>query len=119
MGGHETTADTRTFEPDPVRRERYVEFLRRHLPSFLGPELYSKTCLYTLPPDQNFVLDRLPEHPQISVAVGAGHAFKFAALIGQLLAELALGHPPSYPIDAFAVDRPALTDPAFVRRFHV
>jgi len=119
MGGHETTADDRTFEPDPVRRARYADFVDRHVPRFGGPELYSKTCLYTVPPDQNFVLDTLPEHPQITVANGAGHAFKFAALIGRLLADLALGHEPSHPIDAFSITRPALTDPSFPRNFHV
>jgi sarcosine oxidase len=119
MGGPETTADTRSFAPDPIRRARYAEFVGRHLPRFGGPELYTRTCLYTVPPDQNFVLDTLPEHPQISVAVGAGHAFKFAALIGQLLAELALGKPPSHPIDAFSLARPALTDPSYAKAFHV
>ena len=119
MGGPETTADTRSFAPDPIRRARYAEFVGRHLPRFGGPELYTRTCLYTVPPDQNFVLDTLPEHPQISVAVGAGHAYKFAALIGQLLAELALGKPPSHPIDAFSLARPALTDPSYAKAFHV
>ncbi|OZM71113.1 N-methyltryptophan oxidase [Amycolatopsis antarctica] len=119
MGGHETTAEERTFEPDPVRRERYAAFVDRHLPRFGGPELYSKTCLYTVPPDQNFILDTLPEHPQIVVANGAGHAFKFAALIGRLLADLALERRPSQPIDAFTITRPALTDPSFPRSFHV
>ncbi|MHA6629877.1 N-methyl-L-tryptophan oxidase [Pseudonocardia sichuanensis] len=119
MGGPETTADTRSFDPDPVRRERYAEFVARHIPRFGGPELYSKTCLYTVPPDQDFVLDTLPEHPQIAVAIGAGHAFKFAALIGRLLADLALDREPSHPIDAFSITRPALTDPSFPRSFHV
>ncbi|MET0191715.1 MAG: N-methyl-L-tryptophan oxidase, partial [Pseudonocardia sediminis] len=82
MGGPETTADGRTFEPDPVRRKRYDRFVDRHLPRFGGPELYTKTCLYTVPPDQDFVLDTVPDHPQVTVAVGAGHAYKFAALIG-------------------------------------
>ncbi|GAA4847492.1 N-methyl-L-tryptophan oxidase [Actinomycetospora corticicola] len=119
MGGEETTADTRSFVPDDVRRERYAAFLSHHVPRFLGPELYSKTCLYTVPPDQNFILDRLPDHPQIVVANGAGHAYKFAALIGSLLADLALDRGPSQPIDAFTLDRPALTDPSFPRSFHV
>ncbi|MDL5159807.1 N-methyl-L-tryptophan oxidase [Actinomycetospora termitidis] len=119
MGGEETTADGRSFVPDDVRRERYAAFLDAHVPRFLGPELYSKTCLYTVPPDQNFILDRLPEHPQIVVANGAGHAYKFAALIGSLLADLALDRAPAHPIDAFAIDRPALTDPTFPRSFHV
>lgn len=119
MGGDETTADSRSFEPDPVRRARYAEFVARHIPRFGGPELYSKTCLYTVPPDQGFVLDRLPGHPQVVVAIGAGHAFKFAALIGGLLADLALDREPAHPVDRFTLTRPALTDPAFPRSFHV
>ncbi len=119
MGGPEVTALSRGFESDPVREQRQRDFLAEHLPAFGGPELYSKTCLYTIPPDQHFVLDTLPEHPQVSVAIGAGHAFKFASLIGQVLAELALHGKSTYPIDAFAVDRPALTDPSFPRSFHV
>ena len=65
MGGlaKPVTAETRTFEPDPVRIERYRDFLSRYIPGFIGPELYTKTCLYTIPPDQNFVIDTLPAHP--------------------------------------------------------
>lgn len=119
MGGPEVTAGTRTFIPDPVRQDRQRAFLAEHLPGFGGPELYTKTCLYTIPPDQNFVLDRVPEHPNVSVAVGAGHAFKFASLIGSVLADLALHGKTSQPIDSFSLDRPALTDPSFPRSFHV
>lgn len=119
MGGDETTADDRSFEPDQVRRERYAEFVARHVPRFGGPELYSKTCLYTVPPDQNFIIDRLPEHPQIIVANGAGHAYKFAALLGGLLTDLALDREPAHSIDGFTITRPALTDPTFARGFHV
>jgi sarcosine oxidase len=119
MGGHEVSARTRDFTPDPVRIARQRAFLDEHVPGFLGPELYTKTCLYTIPPDQNFVLDTLPAHPQVSVAVGAGHAFKFASLLGRILSELALTGRSRLPIEAFRLDRPALTDSTFVRSFHV
>jgi sarcosine oxidase len=118
MGGHEVTADTRDFEADPERLRRYREFLEERVPGFLGPELYTKTCLYTVPPDQNFVLDTLPEHPQISVAIGAGHAYKFAALIGEILSELALDGRSHSPIDSFSISRPAITDRSFEKAFH-
>ena len=71
-GGWPTTAQTRAFDPDPVREARQLAFLDEHLPGFAGPTLYTKTCLYTLPPDQHFVLDTLPAHPNISVAIGPG-----------------------------------------------
>ncbi len=117
-GGHEVTAETRTFEPDAVRQQRYRNFLQRYLPRFVGPELYTKTCLYTVPPDQNFVLDRLPEFPQISVFVGAGNAFKFASLLGKILSELALDRQTEHGIETFRVDRPATRDPTFQKEVH-
>jgi len=118
MGGHEVTAESRTFEPDPVRQIRYREFLERHVPGFLGPELYTKTCLYTIPPDQNFVIDTLEEHPQISVAIGAGHAYKFAGLIGRILAQLALDGGSTFPTEGSRLNRPVITDNALENTFH-
>ena len=46
----------------------------------------STTCLYTLTADRDFVLDRLPDHPQVLVALGAAHGFKFASWFGRTLA---------------------------------
>ena len=119
MGGPEVTADSRTFEPDPLRRKRQEEFLAEHLPGFGGPELYSKTCLYTIPPDQHFVVDHVPGVPRVSVGVGAGHAFKFASLLGRILADLATTGTTPHPVSTFAMGRRALVDPAYGRTFHV
>lgn len=118
VGGHEVTADTRTFDADPLRQEAYQDFLSRHIPGFLGPELFTKTCLYTIPPDQNFIISSLPDHPQISTTIGAGHAYKFAGLIGRILSELALDGESSYPIEPFSLTRPAITDGSFQKMFH-
>ena len=119
LGGNVVTADTRSFTPDPERVARQADFLQQRLPGFLGPELYTKTCLYTIPPDQDFVLARVPAEPRISVFIGAGHAYKFASLLGRLLAELALTDRDRPELAAFRLDRPALTDPSFVPTLHV
>ena len=105
--------DNRTFEPNERVRENLRGFLERYIPGSVGPELYTKTCLYDMPPDREFVLGTLPEHPHISVFNGAGHGFKFASLAGKILSELAMYGKTRYPIEAFRVDRPALTDPAY------
>jgi len=74
----------------------------------------SKTCLYDMPPDKEFVVDLLPGDPRITVAIGgSGHAGKFAAFLGQVVADLATTGTTSYPVSIFRADRPALTDPAF------
>jgi sarcosine oxidase len=119
VGGDVVTTETRTYEPNPRPYRKLVDFLGRHIPGFLGPDLYTKTCLYTMPPDRNFVIDRLPEHPQIVVAQGAAHVFKFSSLVGKITAQLATTGETTYPIDAFTLNRPALTDPTYPAEFRV
>jgi sarcosine oxidase len=112
-GGKPVTPETRTFEPDQEALGRVREFLARYLPDALGPEIYTKTCLYTLTPDRDFVIDRVPGHENVWITIGAGHAFKFASVIGRILSELAIdGRTPS-DIGAFTIDRPilAMTNP--------
>jgi sarcosine oxidase len=112
-GGKPVDPDMRSFEPDVENLERVQQFLRRYLPSVLGPVIYTKTCLYTLTPDRDFVIDLVPGHPNISFAIGAGHAFKFASVIGRILGELvAVGETPS-EIGAFGAGREilAMADP--------
>ena len=117
VGGEVVTVDTRTFEPNQRVTANLRSFLERHIPNSVGPELYTKTCLYDMPPDREFVLDTLPDIPQISVFIGAGHGFKFASLAGKILSELALHGETQYPIEAFRVDRRALTDPTYEPAF--
>lgn len=113
------TVDTRTFEGDPEVDRQLEAWLARHIPGFLGPKLYTKTCLYTMPRDRNFVVDTLPEYPQISVCVGAGHAYKFASLLGKILSQLAMQGESEYPIEAFSLRRPAITDSNYQSSFHI
>jgi sarcosine oxidase len=116
VGGDEVSVETRKFAPNPRPLKNLTEFLSQRIPDFLGPVLYTKPCLYTLPPDRDFILDTLPDHPNIAVTVGAGHAFKFASLIGKILSELALQGSTVHPIQAFSLQREAITDPNFQPR---
>jgi sarcosine oxidase len=109
VAGCETTPATRSFEPDAATLARVGAFVQYTLPRAYGPALYSKTCLYTLTPDRDFVIDTLPDYPQIALALGAGHAYKFAGIIGRILSELAIDGSTTHDIAPFAVDRPILT----------
>jgi sarcosine oxidase len=111
-GGLPVDPDRRTFERDEAAFGRVVDFLRSHLPGALGLPIYTKTCLYTLTPDRDFVVDRLPGQPGVVVALGAGHGFKFASVLGRILAEMSTdGVTPSAPeLEGFRIDRPILRE---------
>ena len=121
VGGDEVTPATRTFERNEVGFARLTDFLGRHLPGHLGPEIYTKACLYTLTPDRDFVIDRLPDQPRVVVALGAAHAFKFASVIGRILAELVVDGETSSAgeLERFAIDRPILLESNPVSSFLV
>lgn len=114
-GGQPTTPERRTFERDEVAHARVLAFLERHLPGAVGPDILTRTCLYTLTPDRDFVVDRIPDAQGVLVGLGAAHGFKYASVLGRVLVELALdGSTPSdAEIGAFRIDRPILleTDP--------
>jgi sarcosine oxidase len=121
VGGDEVTPATRTYERNEVGFARLTDFLARYLPEQLGPEILTKTCLYTLTPDRDFVVDRLPDHPGVLVALGAAHAYKFASVLGRVLSELAVdGSTPSAgEIERFRIDRPILLEANPVTSFLV
>ena len=108
VGGRQVTATTRGFDPDPAASERLARFLRTHLPA-AGTHDHTATCLYTLTPDRDLVLGPLPGHDRVLVALGAAHGFKFAPLLGRVLADLALHGGTDVDITSFAPNRPALT----------
>ena len=65
--------------------------LRDTIPDLVGPPVEAVTCLYTNTPDRHFVLGPLSGEPRVIVASPcSGHGFKFASVIGEVLADLAL-----------------------------
>jgi monomeric sarcosine oxidase len=117
MSGRYVTQETRSFSPNAEQTAENAAFLARYLPSAVGPELVSKTCVYDLTPDRNFVVDTVPGYPHVSLCIGAGHAAKFAPLLGHILGDLAIDGETGYEIGSFTLDRPAITDPGFPTDF--
>jgi monomeric sarcosine oxidase len=79
------------------------------LPGLTGEIIEAVSCRYTMTPDEHFIIDRHPAHPQIVIASPcSGHGFKFGAVIGRILADLALHDATAYDIARFRLDRPAL-----------
>jgi sarcosine oxidase len=97
--------------PDPTAVDRGVtaadegpvrHFLREHLPDADGPVRRASVCLYTLTPDRHFLIDVHPEQPGVVFAAGfSGHGFKFAPVVGEVLADLAERGRTDRPIDLF------------------
>jgi monomeric sarcosine oxidase len=110
-GGQEVSGDDRAFEPDAQRLSVLAEFMSRTLPG-TGAPVRSKTCLYTLTPDRDFVVGPIPGHEAVLVGMGAAHGFKFAPTIGRLLADLAVDGRTDADVTPFRLDRAALTEPS-------
>ena len=108
-GGPVVDPDRRTDDVDPQRLALLAEHMARVLPGS-GRPVRSLRCQYTLTPDRDFVIDRVPGHEAVVVGLGAAHGFKFAPTFGRLLAELVTGERDAVS-PTFALDRPALTDP--------
>ena len=93
--------------------ERVRAFMRDHMPGADGPLRASTVCLYTNTPDRHFVIDVHPAVPGVAFASAcSGHGFKFAPVIGELLADLAMGSSPRLPIDLFRATRFGAAAPA-------
>jgi len=98
-----------TTTPDTVHREvteeeidSMREVVQRFVPGANGPLRSSTVCLYTNTPDEHFWIDSLPGCPQVLVASPcSGHGFKFSAVIGEVLADLALNAPPKFDLSLF------------------
>lgn len=81
-------------------RRRIVSFVHKHLPGLDATPVEHAVCLYTMSPDGNFVVDRMPGHPEVVFAAGlSGHGFKFASVLGKALAQLAVDGRTNLPID--------------------
>jgi sarcosine oxidase len=91
----------RADDEQDVRR-----FLTEHLPDANGPLRSHKVCLYTLTPDEHFIIDVHPQHPRVVLAAGfSGHGFKFAPVVGEILADLAETGRTGWAIDMFQLRR--------------
>lgn len=88
---------------DPALEAEAEQYVRRRLPGLEPVGFGVQTCLYTLTEDEDFVLDRVG--PVVVGGGGSGHAFKFGPLIGEMLADLALGQEPRVPLGRFSLSR--------------
>jgi sarcosine oxidase len=108
FSGEPADPDAGAAPATPEEAHRMRDWLSTRLPSLAkGGWVMAKPCLYTLTPDEHFVLGPHPEHPSVAVACGfSGHGFKFAPVIGAVLADLAVDGRTSHDIALFDPTRP-------------
>jgi sarcosine oxidase len=102
-----------TTDPDRADRECHPRdeavlrsFAERYFPRGAGPTMALRACLFTNTPDEHFVIDTLPELPQVVVASPcSGHGFKFCSVVGEILADLAIDGATRHDIGLFRLAR--------------
>lgn len=81
------------------------QFTNTFMPS-IDTLAHGKPCLYTMTPDEDFIIDLHPDYPHIAIAAGfSGHGFKFSSLVGKVLSELIMERSTTEPIGSFAIKR--------------
>ncbi len=91
---------------DPREQASVEAALASHLPGLPRTLTDHAVCLYTMSPDGHFVVGIHPDHSRVAIAAGfSGHGFKFASVIGEVLADLAIDGRTSHPVGFLAPDR--------------
>jgi sarcosine oxidase len=100
-------------DPDALDRALYPEdeqgirrFLQETIPGFQPTRTQFSVCMYTSTTDEHFILDQHPAYPNVALAAGfSGHGFKFASVVGEVLADLAQHGDTQHPIDFLRLNR--------------
>ena len=80
--------------------------LGEFLPTANGAMRDAQTCLYTMTPDETFIIDRVPESPHVVIASPcSGHGFKFAPVAGEIVADLITSGTTPHDIAPFRLGR--------------
>ena len=82
-------------EVDADSEDMFREFLRKALPGLSeAPVISNRLCMYCDTWDGDFWIDHDPERPGLVVATGgSGHGFKFAPMLGPIIADVVEGEP--------------------------
>jgi monomeric sarcosine oxidase len=106
INGHvvDPDVDDRVPEMDPIRDA--VRLAARRFPDLSDHSTATQVCLYTNTPNEDFIIDRVPDLPNVSLISGcSGHGFKFTALLGKIGAGMVTGVPYARNLSRFALER--------------
>lgn len=105
-GSYLSDADSPIPPAGPADLDPIADIVAKYMPSLTGRLRRSATCLYTMTPDEDFIVDHHPEFRNVVFATGfSGHGFKFAPLIALALADLVAQGTTSLPISFLSLGR--------------
>ncbi len=110
----EERVDPDAMDREPNEKDERIlrEFARRYFPDGEGPTVALKACLFTNTPDEHFILDFHPEHPQVVIASAcSGHGYKFCSVVGEIMADLAQQGHTRHDLELFKLSRFASSSP--------
>ena len=82
------------------------DFTEKYFPDAAGATSSMKVCMFTNSPDEHFIIDTLPDSPQVVVAAGfSGHGYKFSSVVGEILTDLAVDGGTRHDIGMFRLAR--------------
>jgi len=98
--------DALAQDGDAEDEARIRRTLARYIPAADGPLRQMRTCMYTRTPDEDFAVDLHPDDPRLVIASPcSGHGFKFASVMGEILADLSTEGTTRFDISRFRLDR--------------
>ena len=104
----EEVVDPEDYDRQPRERDEQVlrDFAERYFPDGCGPTMDLQTCMFTNTEDNHFIIDVHPEHEQVTFASPcSGHGYKFASVVGEIMADLAETGITRHDISLFRLDR--------------
>ncbi|NBW96225.1 MAG: N-methyl-L-tryptophan oxidase [Planctomycetia bacterium] len=91
---------------DMHEQRRIDEVIAAHLPTLGTTVADHVACLYTMSPDHHFLVGLHPDHDRVAIAAGfSGHGFKFASVMGEAIADLALSGTTPLPLGFLSPSR--------------
>ena len=104
----EEAVDPETIDREPNDYDEQIlrEFAERYFPAGAGPTMTMRSCMFTNTPDRHFIIDLHPQYPQVSfTSPCSGHGFKFASVVGEIMADLAERGETRHNIEFFRLGR--------------
>jgi sarcosine oxidase len=104
----EESGEAETLSREVFREDEAMlrDFAERYFPDGAGPTMILKACLFTNTADDHFLIDLHPDHPQVSFAAGfSGHGYKFASVVGEIMADLVERRATRHDISLFRLAR--------------